>query len=58
MGGDFLDSAVGGHGNVIRIVNGTFAESADPKSRMRFEIVEYENRKKPVTPVSASPISA
>jgi catechol 2,3-dioxygenase-like lactoylglutathione lyase family enzyme len=50
MGGDFLDSAVGGHGNVIRIVNGTFAESADPKARMRFEIVEYENRKKPVSP--------
>ncbi len=26
IGGDFIDSAVGGHGNVIRIVNGTWAE--------------------------------
>jgi catechol 2,3-dioxygenase-like lactoylglutathione lyase family enzyme len=56
MGGDFLDSAVGGHGNVIRIVNGTFAEAADTNSRMRFEIVEYENRKKPVTPYSITDI--
>jgi catechol 2,3-dioxygenase-like lactoylglutathione lyase family enzyme len=56
MGGDFMDSAVGGHGNVIRIVNGTFAEAADTKSRMRFEIVEYENRKKPVTPYSITDI--
>lgn len=56
MGGDFMDSAVGGHGNVIRIVNGTFAEAADTKSRMRFEIVEYENRKKPLTPYSITDI--
>jgi catechol 2,3-dioxygenase-like lactoylglutathione lyase family enzyme len=55
-GGDFMDSAVGGHGNVLRIVNGTWPEAADPKSRMRFEIVEYENRKKPVTPYSISDI--
>jgi catechol 2,3-dioxygenase-like lactoylglutathione lyase family enzyme len=56
IGGDFFDSAVGGHGNVIRIINGTFAEAADTKSRMRFEIVEYENRKKPVTPYSITDI--
>jgi len=56
MGGDFMDSAVGGHGNVIRIVNGTFAEAADTKSRMRFEIVEYENRKKPLTPYSITDV--
>jgi catechol 2,3-dioxygenase-like lactoylglutathione lyase family enzyme len=55
-GGDFMDSAVGGHGNVLRIVNGTWAEAADTKSRMRFEIVEYENRKKPVTPYSITDI--
>jgi catechol 2,3-dioxygenase-like lactoylglutathione lyase family enzyme len=55
-GGDFMDSAVGGHGNVLRIVNGTFAEAADTNSRMRFEIVEYENRKKPVTPYSITDI--
>ena len=56
IGGDFIDSAVGGHGNVIRIVNGTWAESADPKSRMRFEIVDYENRKKPLAPYSITDI--
>ena len=56
IGGDFIDSAVGGHGNVIRIVNSTFAESADPKSRMRFELVEYENRKKPLAPYSITDI--
>jgi catechol 2,3-dioxygenase-like lactoylglutathione lyase family enzyme len=55
-GGDFMDSAVGGHGNVLRIVNGTWPEAADTKSRMRFEIVEYENRKKPVTPYSITDI--
>jgi catechol 2,3-dioxygenase-like lactoylglutathione lyase family enzyme len=55
-GGDFMDSAVGGHGNVLRIVNGTWPESADPKSRMRFEIVEYENRRKPVTPYSITDV--
>ena len=56
IGGDFIDSAVGGHGNVIKIVNSTFAESADPKSRMRFELVEYENRKKPLVPYSITDI--
>ena len=56
IGGDFIDSAVGGHGNVIKIVNSTFAESADTKSRMRFELVEYENRKKPLAPYSITDI--
>ncbi|MBZ5695495.1 MAG: VOC family protein [Acidobacteriia bacterium] len=56
IGGDFFDSAVGGHGNVIRLANATFAEAADPKSRMRFEIVEYENRKKPLAPYSITDI--
>lgn len=56
IGGDFMDSAVGGHGNILRIINGTFAEAADTNSRMRFEIVEYENRKKPVVPCSITDI--
>jgi catechol 2,3-dioxygenase-like lactoylglutathione lyase family enzyme len=56
IGGDFIDSAVGGHGNVIKLYFTSFAESADPKSRMRFEIVEYENRKKPVEPYSITDI--
>jgi catechol 2,3-dioxygenase-like lactoylglutathione lyase family enzyme len=54
--GDFMDSAVGGHGNVLRILNGTFAVAADRDARMRFELVEYENRKKPVEPFSITDI--
>jgi len=50
LSNDFMNSAVGGHGNVVRIFNGTFAESADPSARIRFEVVEYQNRKKPVEP--------
>jgi catechol 2,3-dioxygenase-like lactoylglutathione lyase family enzyme len=56
IGGDFMDSAVGGHGNVLRIVNGTFALAADRDARLRFELVEYENRKKAVTPYSITDI--
>ena len=56
IGGDFIDSAVGGHGNVIKLYFASFAESADPKSHMRFELVEYENRKKPVEPYSITDI--
>jgi catechol 2,3-dioxygenase-like lactoylglutathione lyase family enzyme len=56
IGGDFMDAAVGGHGNVIRIANGTFAEANDPAARMRFEIVEYQNRKKPVEPYNITDI--
>lgn len=56
IGGDFIDSAVGGHGNVIKLHFASFAESAEPKSRMRFELVEYENRKKPLEPYSITDI--
>ena len=48
--GDFYDSAVGGHGNVLRFFNYSFAEAAAPNSRMNLELVEYQNRKKPVAP--------
>jgi catechol 2,3-dioxygenase-like lactoylglutathione lyase family enzyme len=56
MSADFLDSAVGGHGNIIRIVNGTFPLAADRDARIRFELVEYENRKKPVAPYDITDI--
>ena len=56
LSGDFMDSAVGGHGNVLRIVNGTFPLADDRDARMRFEIVEYENRKKPVESYSITDI--
>ena len=48
MSGDFLDSAVGGHGNIIKIFNGTFPLALDRDARIRFEIVQYENRPKPI----------
>jgi len=54
--GDFLDSAVGGHGNILRLFNGTIADAADPATRMRFELVDYLNRKKQVGPFSITDI--
>lgn len=53
---DFTDSAIGGHGNILRIVNGTFPLAADRDARIRFELVEFENRKKPVEPYSITDI--
>ncbi len=46
--GDFYDSAVGGHGNVLRFFNESFAVAGAPGARMNFELVEFQNRKKPV----------
>jgi catechol 2,3-dioxygenase-like lactoylglutathione lyase family enzyme len=61
--GDFYDSAVGGHGNILRFYNESFffaAESPTPEmsamalkptsSRMNVELVEFQNRKKPPAP--------
>jgi len=56
LSGDFLDSAVGGHGNIIKIVNGTFALAADRDARIRFELVQYENRGKTVHPYDITDI--
>ncbi|MEJ1963268.1 MAG: VOC family protein [Gammaproteobacteria bacterium] len=46
--GDFYDSAVGGHGNILRLFNESFAESSAPEARMNLELVNYQNRSKPV----------
>src|SRR5262245_19290729 len=46
--GDFYDSAVGGHGNILRFFNESFAEAADTNARLNFEMVEFQNRKQPV----------
>jgi catechol 2,3-dioxygenase-like lactoylglutathione lyase family enzyme len=46
--GDFYDSAVGGHGNILRFFNLGFPEAAAPAARMNLELVEFQNRKKPV----------
>jgi len=56
MSGDFLDSAVGGHGNIIKIFNGTFALANDRDARIRFEIVQYENRGRTVAPYDITDI--
>jgi len=48
MKGDFTDSAVGGHGNILRFFNESFPEAAQPSSLLHFELVEFQNRKKPV----------
>jgi catechol 2,3-dioxygenase-like lactoylglutathione lyase family enzyme len=48
--GDFFDSAVGGHGNILRFFNENFPEAAAPSSNLYLELVEFQNRKKPVTP--------
>jgi len=42
VSGDNYDAAVGGHGYVIRLINGTFPETAASPSEMRFELVEYQ----------------
>jgi catechol 2,3-dioxygenase-like lactoylglutathione lyase family enzyme len=46
--GDFYDSAVGAHGNVLRFFNESFTEVSAPGGHMNFELVEFQNRKKPV----------
>ncbi|HEY1898707.1 MAG TPA: VOC family protein [Steroidobacteraceae bacterium] len=46
--GDFYDSAVGGHGNVLRFFNVSFPQEIAPNLRMNLELVEYQNRKAPV----------
>ena len=48
--GDFYDSAVGGHGNILRFYNEAFADASAPAARLNFELVEFQNRKQPVVP--------
>jgi catechol 2,3-dioxygenase-like lactoylglutathione lyase family enzyme len=42
VGGDMYDAAVGGHGYIIRLINGAFPEASAASSEMRFELVEYQ----------------
>jgi catechol 2,3-dioxygenase-like lactoylglutathione lyase family enzyme len=46
--GDFYDSVVGGHGNVVRIYDESFAEAAAPQFRLNFALIEFQNRKQAV----------
>ena len=55
--GDFYDSAVGGHGNILRFFNEQFADATAPTTaHLNFELVEFQNRKKPVDPASITDI--
>jgi catechol 2,3-dioxygenase-like lactoylglutathione lyase family enzyme len=54
--GDFYDSAVGGHGNILRFYDESFAQAGVPGARINFELVEFQNRKKPVVPARITDI--
>ena len=70
MHGDFYDAAVGGHGNILRFFNESFPaafearlagsdpalKSPAPGSRINLELVEFQNRKKPVAPARVTDI--
>ena len=46
--GDFYDSVVGGHGNVMRVYDESFPEASAPAFRLNFALIEFQNRKQPV----------
>ena len=55
--GDFYDSAVGGHGNILRFFNEQFADASAPTTaHLNFELVEFQNRKQPVVPASITDV--
>jgi len=58
MQGDFFDSAVGGHGNILRFFNLAFPEAYAPSSRLNLELVEFQNRKKPLLHRNVTDIGA
>ena len=46
--GDFYDSAIGAHGNILRFFNEGFPEARAQDKRLNLELVEFQNRKKAV----------
>ncbi|HTV78383.1 MAG TPA: VOC family protein [Steroidobacteraceae bacterium] len=54
--GDFYDSAVGGHGNVLRFFNVSFPQEIAPNLRMNLELVDFQNRKTAVRPARITDI--
>jgi catechol 2,3-dioxygenase-like lactoylglutathione lyase family enzyme len=46
--GDFYDSVVGGHGNVMRVYDESFPEASARAFHLNFALIEFQNRKKPV----------
>jgi catechol 2,3-dioxygenase-like lactoylglutathione lyase family enzyme len=54
--GDFYDSVVGGHGNVMRVYDESFAEASAPAFHLNLALIEFQNRKKPVDTYSVTDI--
>jgi len=54
--GDFYDSAVGGHGNILRFFNESFPEAGSQTARLYMELVEFQNRKKPALPAKITDV--
>ncbi|HTB69167.1 MAG TPA: VOC family protein [Steroidobacteraceae bacterium] len=54
--GDFYDSVVGGHGNVMRVYDESFPEASAPTFRLNFALIEFQNRKTPVKPYNITDI--
>ncbi len=46
--GDFYDSVVGGHGNVMRVYDESFPEASARAFRLNFALIDFQNRKQPV----------
>ena len=54
--GDFYDSVVGGHGNIMRVYDESFPEASAPRSRVNFALIEFQNRKQPAETVRLTDI--
>jgi catechol 2,3-dioxygenase-like lactoylglutathione lyase family enzyme len=54
--GDFYDSVVGGHGNVMRVYDESFPEESAPEFHLNFALIEFQNRKQPVATSSITDI--
>jgi catechol 2,3-dioxygenase-like lactoylglutathione lyase family enzyme len=56
--GDFYDSVVGGHGNVMRVFDESFPEASAPAFHLNFALIEFQNRKQPVAAYDITDIGA
>ncbi len=58
LSGDFYDSVVGAHGNILRLFMGTFPEADSPGAFTRLELVEFQNvGKKDIAEYSLSDVA-
>ena len=54
--GDFYDSVVGGHGNIMRVFDESFPQASAPAFRVNFALIEFQNRKQPVATANITDI--